>query len=394
MIATTARVALAVAQGWMATATAYLLALLLAGARRSDARQVTPDGEALALAVLVPAHDEESILSESLRALSSQEYPRDRQEVIVVADNCADATAAVAAAAGATVWERRHPTSRGKGQAIAWALERMWRERPGIEAVVFVDADCVASANLCAEVDHALRSGMRAVQVRYEVSNPQASPTAALRWAGFGLMHVIRPRGKMRLGLSCGLFGTGMAIRRDLLEERPWSAFSVTEDAEYHLDLVAGGDAVGFADAASVASVMPTTPSAARAQQLRWETGNVSLLLRAGRLLAEGMRGRDAVRVGAAIDRMVPPQSVLLAGSVLAGAGASLLHGRGTARLAALTVVGQAAYVVGGLATLRAPRSVWLALAEAPRLVVGKLAQTAQIAVGRGAAEWVRTTRD
>jgi 1,2-diacylglycerol 3-beta-glucosyltransferase len=397
MTATALRLATAAVQGWMAGATAYLIALLAAGAR-GGGDDATDAGEAarseeLHIVVLVPAHDEEAGLAATVEALAGQHYPTGRYEVIVIADNCTDATAAVAAAGGATVWERHDPSARGKGQALAWALERLWSERTAVGAVAIVDADCIASPNLCAVVDRALRRDGRAVQVRYVASNPDDSPTAALRWAGFALMHIVRPRGKRRLGLSCGLFGTGMAFRRDLLEEQPWSAFSVTEDAEYHVRLVAAGDVVTFAEEASVASAMPTTVAAARDQQLRWETGNAGLAGRSARLLLDGLRARDRRRVGAAMDRLVPPQSLLLAGTAGAAASALALRSRGLALLGALTAAGQAIYVLGGLASVRAPRPVWLALMATPRLVATKLAQAARIARGRGAADWVRTTR-
>jgi hypothetical protein len=386
---------LAAAQSWMAASTAYLLVLLAAGARRPrngapDA--VAPGGE-LHIAVLVPAHDEEVVVRAAVEALTSQCYPACRRDVVVIADNCTDATAAVAAAAGATVWERDEPALRGKGRALAWALERLWAQRPMVDAVAVVDADCIASPNLCTEIDRALRGGARAVQARYVVSNPDASPTAALRWAGFGLMHVVRPRGKRRLGLSCGLFGTGMALRADLLHDEPWTAFSVTEDAEYHLRLVARGDRVVFAERAAVASSMPTTVAGARAQQLRWETGNIRLARRSVGLLVQGVLVPDAVRIGAALDRLVPPQSALLTCTALAGGGGLALGTRRIATCAALTAAGQAIYVVGGLATVSAPASVWLSLATLPRLVAAKVAQVGQIAVGRGAHQWVRTVR-
>jgi cellulose synthase/poly-beta-1,6-N-acetylglucosamine synthase-like glycosyltransferase len=386
--------ALAVLQTWMASATAYLLVLLAAGARQpgDDADPPSVGGE-LTIAVLVPANDEEAGLATTLEALAAQRYPAGRHEVIVIADNCTDATASVAAAAGLTVWERRDASARGKGQALAWALERLWTERPAVDAVAIVDADCVASPSLCGEIDRALRRGARAVQARYVVSNPDASSIAALRWAGFALMHVVRPRGKQRLGLSCGLFGTGMALRSDVLREQPWSAFSVTEDAEYHLQLVTGGTAVAFVDRAAVSSPMPTTVVGARAQHLRWETGNARLVRRSVQLLVRGVRSRDRVCVGAALDRLVPPQSLILAGTALVAGGAAALGGRRILRLAELTAVGQAVFVFGGLASVRAPRPVWLALASTPRLVTEKLALSARIALGRGAAGWRRTAR-
>ena len=91
--------------------------------------------------------------------------------------------------------------ARGKGQALAWALERVRAERSGTEAVIVVDADCIASPNLCAVVaDELADPEIQAVQARYEVSNADESPTAALRAAGFILKHVIRSKGRGRAG--------------------------------------------------------------------------------------------------------------------------------------------------------------------------------------------------
>src|SRR6516164_5187066 len=100
-------------------------------------------------ALLIPAHDEEAALPATLRACAALDYPRDRYKVYVIADNCTDRTAQVAAEAGAVVLERRDIERRGKGHALAWALERVLPERP--DAVVVLDADCRPDA-------HALRA--------------------------------------------------------------------------------------------------------------------------------------------------------------------------------------------------------------------------------------------
>ena len=139
-------------QSWLAASTGYLLALLAAGARYSDPAPERDAGEPPYLAVLVPAHDEEKGVAAAVRPLVEQDYPSERLDVIVIADNCTDDTAAVAAAAGATVWERHDLSARGKGQALGWALARLRGQPRRPEAVLVVDADCIASANLCAVV--------------------------------------------------------------------------------------------------------------------------------------------------------------------------------------------------------------------------------------------------
>jgi 1,2-diacylglycerol 3-beta-glucosyltransferase len=309
-------------------------------------------------------------------------------EVIVVADHCADDTAAVAARAGATVWARRDGTQ-GKGAALAWAFARVLALRAGADGVVVVDADCAVAPNLLAAIDGRFRDGARAVQVAYRVGNAEASPVAALRYASFALVNEVRPLGKTTLGLSAGLFGTGMAFTRDVVARCGWTARSLVEDQEQHLALVAAGERVVFAAETSVVSAMPMSLPGARVQQLRWDAGRAALLRRwTPRLLADAARQRDAVRLHAALEPLVPPQSLLLA---LNAAGLLTVRGR---RLAVANVLAQAVFVAGGLALVRAPAPVWRALAFAPLFAVHKLGALARLAAGRGPTDWVRTERE
>ncbi|HWD76098.1 MAG TPA: glycosyltransferase family 2 protein [Solirubrobacteraceae bacterium] len=406
-------------QGWLAASVGYLLALLAAGARSGGgagarsgggrgagsgggpgarsgggpgARQPDPPPR---LAVLIPAHNEERGVADAVHALIAQAYPADRLAVIVIADNCTDDTAGVAARAGATVWPREDPVARGKGPALSWALERLRRELPATEAVLIVDADCIASPNLCAVVAERLADPrVQAVQARYDVSNPDASPTAALRAAGFILRHVIRARGRARLGLSAGLFGSAMAFRMDLFDEVQWPS-SITEDTELHLLLVQRGIRVDFAEGAGVHSPMPTTADAAVEQQIRWESGNAQLTgAYLMRLVARGLVTGDVQLLVAGGELLVPSQSMLAAGSLGVGVVSVALGRRGTAALAAATAVGQAVYVFGGLTAAGAPPASLRALAHAPEFVAARLRVLARVASGRRAETWVRTTRE
>jgi len=74
------------------------------------------DGAAPVVAVLVPAHDEEKVLGQALAAISPQLGPNDR--LVVIADNCTDATPALARKFGAEVVERRDLTRIGKDRYL------------------------------------------------------------------------------------------------------------------------------------------------------------------------------------------------------------------------------------------------------------------------------------
>jgi 1,2-diacylglycerol 3-beta-glucosyltransferase len=383
--------ALLVAQAPLAAAWAYLLALL-AAARPAPAP--APAAATGRVAVLVPAHDEGAGVADTVASLLGLDWPRDELDVVVVADNCSDDTAAHAAAAGARVLERREPWAPGKGRALAWALRRLDVGRPP-EAVVMVDADCVASPNLLRAFAARWAQGERAVQSRYLVANADAAPAAAARAAAFALAADVRSLGKDRLGLSCGLLGTGMGFTWDLLRTQPWGAFGLAEDAEQHLALVLAGERVRFVPEAAVHSPMPTTAEGVAGQESRWEAGKAALVRSfAPRLAIEGLRRRDPVRVHAAVELLVPPQSLLAAATAATGVAAAVV-GRPAPRRAALALAGaQLLFVTAGMRRAGAPRQAWRGLALAPALVARKATIYARIVAGRGPSRWVRTVRD
>jgi hypothetical protein len=380
-------------QTWLAGSALYLLALLLAGRREVPRAPAGSLHAEVGVAVLMPAHDEEAAISAAVAGLRAQDHPAHLLDLIVIADNCTDRTAALAAAAGATVWDRRAPDAPGKPQAISWAIERLWRELPETEVVVIVDADCAASPNLCSTIAGEILRGAEAVQVPYEVSNPSASPTAALRAAGFSLKHVIRARGRARLGLSCSLFGTGMGFSAPLLRRIPWPQ-SVTEDTELFVRLTRAGYHVAYAGGARVTSPMPVSAEQASEQQLRWESGNAQLARRElPGLLGQALRTADIQCVGAAAELALPSQTMMAAGGLALLAVGAASRDRRLAVGAMATIAAQGSYVVGGLLAAGGSGLVFSALANVPGFAARRLRVLGRVASGRGAQGWVRTTR-
>jgi 1,2-diacylglycerol 3-beta-glucosyltransferase len=376
-----------------AAALAYLLGLLAAARPREPERAAEPwTGR---VAVLVPAHDEGAGVRPTVASLRALDWPADRLDVFVVADNCTDDTAAQARAAGARVLERHDPEHRGKGRALAWAVRCLAEQARRPDAVVVVDADCVAEPNLLRAFAARWAAGAPAVQARYLVANADASPAAAARAAAFALAADVRPLAKDRLGLSCGLLGTGMGFTWAHLAEHPWSSFGLTEDVERHLSLVLAGERVAFAADTAVRSPMPLSLAGATSQESRWEAGKVRLARRwTPKLVAAGVRERDPVRVHAGLELLVPPQSLLALTSVTGAIAGAALRRRGPRRLALACAGAQAAFVGGGMLRMRAPAAAWRGLVLAPVLALRKAAVLARIAARRGPRGWERTARD
>jgi cellulose synthase/poly-beta-1,6-N-acetylglucosamine synthase-like glycosyltransferase len=375
----------------------YLLLLLLAAARRPDAPVAQPPNDEstqqLRLVVLIPAHEEQAAIESAVASVLGCVYPRHDRRVIVIADNCTDETATRAAMAGAEVWERFDDARRGKGFALAWAIERLRAQDAAFDAIAMVDADCTVSSNLLSTIDTRLRGGAEALQANYLAGNPEASSASALRYAGFALMNNVRFQGKQRLGLSCGLVGTGMAFSRRMLEREQWRDVGLVEDGEYHMRLVLAGARSEFAHEAWVSSPMPT--SLGGSGEERWEQGRLELIRRwTPRLVLAGLARRDHVRLHTGLECLVPPQSLIAAAGLASLAARLLLGPRRRALLSAASLLGQAAFVLGGLRLVRAPSSVYRALATAPALIASKSLLYVRLLRGRGPRTWVRTERD
>ena len=177
-----------------------------------------------AVAVLVPAHNEALAIASTLQTLLPQLRSEDR--LLVIADNCSDDTAAVAAAAGAQVIERHDPQQRGKGFALDFGVRQLSQRPP--QVLIIVDADCEVASGCIQRLASLCAARGRPIQGRYRMNLPAAAG-ALRRIAQFAWLvrNEVRPRGLARVGLPCQLMGSGMAF--------PWHMVAGGRLASGHL---------------------------------------------------------------------------------------------------------------------------------------------------------------
>lgn len=257
--------------------------------------------------VLIPAHDEADGIAPVVRAVRAQLRPCDR--VLVVADNCTDDTAAVAASCGAEVVERRDPSRRGKAYALAFGREAL-RANP-TPLVIIVDADCLPTRGALPRLAAHAADRASVVQGCY-VLTPQSDATALVRFSALAFMikNLVRQRGLQRLGGGALLQGTGMAFPWAVFDAAPLETASLVEDLQLTLDLRLAGHRVRF-DTATLFTSSASTQSATEGQRTRWEHGSIGAALEyIPRLIRAGMTGRPTLLMLAA-DLAVPPLALL-----------------------------------------------------------------------------------
>jgi glycosyltransferase involved in cell wall biosynthesis len=348
------------------------------------------------VAVLVPAHDESSNCLSTIGDIKGQLRPGDR--LLVVADNCTDDTAAVAAAAGAEVVERRDPQRIGKGYALDFGLAHLQADAPDV--VVVVDADCRLAEDALDRLAERCAATGRPVQALYLMHAPDHSDitrrVAEFAWC---VKNEVRPLGLATLGFPCQLMGTGMALPWDGAQCVDLATGHIVEDLKLGVDLALVRRPPLFCPEARVTSAFPASDAATKSQRARWEQGHLGLIFStAPRLLLRAIVRRDLQLIMMALDLAVPPLVLLMLLLVAGIATAAIAAGLGASVvpfgivLAAATLFSVALI----MAWARFGRTI-LPLRSFPELgsyVLAKLELYGRLAAGSHQTRWVRTDRD
>jgi cellulose synthase/poly-beta-1,6-N-acetylglucosamine synthase-like glycosyltransferase len=274
---------------------------------RSDRKDMGP--ERPHIAVLVPAHDEATVLAETLRALRAQLRAGDR--LVVIADNCADDTANIAASEGAEVAVRDDPSRRGKGYALDYGVRFLENDPP--EVVLIIDADCLVQGHAVDRLARRCKATGHPVQAAYLMTTPPDAGLgmriAALAWL---LRNYVRPLGFARIGLPCQLMGSGMAFHWADIRSAELASGHIVEDMVLGLQFAQRGIAPLFAPEARVTSIFPEDPVGLATQRARWEHGHLGVILKdAPRHLLNGIRERNIALLALVADLCIPPLALL-----------------------------------------------------------------------------------
>lgn len=343
--------------------------------------------------VLMPAHDEACGIAAAVAAVLAQLSEGD--ELVVVADNCTDDTAAIACASGATVVERADPMRRGKGHALEFGRAFIERQRFArrFATVLVIDADCLPLPGAIAALANAAQRRDAVVQGAYLMTAPpDAEPVVRISCLAFLIKNLVRQLALDRLAGAALLQGSGMAFPRTTFARMRWSAASLVEDLDMGVGLLLSGERVVFEGSAGFVSAASSARGTA-GQRRRWEHGMVQSARRfVPRLLAAGVSGRPRLAM-VALDLLVPPTVLLI---VMLGA-VTLLS------LAVAGPAGPTLLLLGsGLALALALAAAWwrhgrkalpaASLGRIPGYVLWKLPLLAQF-VTRRERDWIRTER-
>lgn len=233
-------------------------------------------------AVIIPAHNEEEVISKLLINLKEVDYPDYLYDIFVVADNCKDNTAAIARSYNVNVLERINHLQKGKGYALKYAFHKigLTNGSSNYDAAVVFDADNLVKENFLEVMNNRLINGEKIIQAYVDSKNP------ADNWvtATFSMMFWINDRfnllSRYNVGLSAVLMGTGMCISADTLNKTGWNTTTLTEDLEYSIQALSQGIKTAFTKETRIYDEKPMSFTASCRQRLRWARGQLSVVFK------------------------------------------------------------------------------------------------------------------
>ena len=260
-------------------------------------------------AIIVPAHNEELVLTKLLCNLSELDYPRELFDVYVIADHCTDGTARVARRHGAIVWERSGG-ERGKGRSLQELLTYLQLTGPGeprYDAVTIIDADNLVALNYLRVMNNHLLEGEKLIQCFIDSKNPNDTWVTSVFSINFWLNNRFILQARHNLGLSSLTAGSGVCIAGEVLKKTGWSTKTLTEDLEYAVTALLHGYRATFAwetrvfDEKPLTFQLPASKDCVGRGQL-----NVALMF-VPRLLWKGLVKADLARIEGGVRLMQLP---------------------------------------------------------------------------------------
>lgn len=376
----------------IALVTGFFAIELLVGLRASRIRPKRESNPWVAL--VIPAHNEAKLIRATVTELL--EEVSERSFVLVVADNCTDATAEEAQLGGAQVLIRADTERKGKGFALAAARDYLRNDAP--EIVIVVDADSRLDSHSLRALAATAMEASRPVQAVYLFApDAAAPPLVQLSNFAFMIKNLVRQRGLQRLAGRAHLTGTGMAFPWHLFQQSDLGGSNIVEDLAVGLELGERGVAPLLVEDARVWSVAASVDETL-VQRSRWEGGYLQTAVRtAPRLLIRSLRRGDGPAMCAALDLSVPPLALLVLFNAATLALACLAWAIGGAfwPIIVQVTIGLLAFLALCLAWFREGRQFasGATLLRLPLYLVWKLPMYVRFARYGAPKEWVRTAR-
>jgi cellulose synthase/poly-beta-1,6-N-acetylglucosamine synthase-like glycosyltransferase len=217
---------------YFAFATIYVFIFAFAGLFYKNRKQIEV-GKKRKFAVLIPGYKEDAVIVSVAEQATKQDYPKDKYDVIVIADSFSKSTLENLRKLPIRVEVVEFEVSK-KSKALNLCMKRIGDD---YDVAMILDADNVMKPDVLSKMNMAFEKGFTAVQGHRTAKNLNANFAILDAMSEEINNHIFR-KGHRVLGFSSALIGSGMALDYLLFKNTMATVDSVGEDKEVELKII------------------------------------------------------------------------------------------------------------------------------------------------------------
>lgn len=220
--------------------------------------------------ILIPARNEEEVIKDAIQSFKRQKYPKDNYEIVVVINNTTDNTLGVCNAEGVRVilCERK---IKNKGDALKEAFDRLKKEKT--DAYIIMDADNVVNDEFLGEMNKSLNEGTLVAKSSMDIKAKENTWVSSSYAIYFFIQSILYSIPRNNIGASCAINGTGIMIKKEVIDKYGFNVRTITEDLEFMTLCALNNIKIKFVEGAICYAEHPSDFKVSMIQRRRWTKG-------------------------------------------------------------------------------------------------------------------------
>lgn len=220
--------------------------------------------------ILIPARNEEEVIKDAIQSFKRQKYPKDNYEIVVVINNTTDNTLGVCNVEGVRVilCERK---IKNKGDALKEAFDRLKKEKT--DAYIIMDADNVVNDEFLGEMNKSLNEGTLVAKSSMDIKAKENTWVSSSYAIYFFIQSILYSIPRNNIGASCAINGTGIMIKKEVIDKYGFNVRTITEDLEFMTLCALNNIKIKFVEGAICYAEHPSDFKVSMIQRRRWTKG-------------------------------------------------------------------------------------------------------------------------
>ena len=268
--------------------------------------------------ILIPSHNEEDVIYDTLQNIQKIKYPKDYFNVYIIMDNCTDNTLKEF-----NRFKQDYPFStnidkiivnggskpKALNKAISYLKENnLWNA----DNIIILDADNIISNTMLQSYDYYHKMYNDILQCRILSANDNniisQGFTSSFNFMAYGFQYT-----RNCIGLSASLSGTGFSIKRDIFDKVGFSKCdTLTEDLEFSILCILNGYKIKYVPEEYVLNQHLESFKPSLIQRIRWCRGHMQTAMKLDKSLIKSFIKRPSFQL---IDSFIflnsPPKFII-----------------------------------------------------------------------------------